>query len=271
MILANMKRVAAAAVLLSAFASFGGPSFSTAVSSAQAQESGDAKAILKAMSDYVASQKSISVKFNSDIEVITPELQKIQFASSSQLELVRPDKLRASRSGGYADVELFFDGTTLTVYDKGDKVFAQAAAAGSVDQLISKLRTDIGVEAPGADLLLSNVYDGLTSDVMDAKHIGQGVINGVECEHLAFRDLETDWQIWIEIGPNPIPRKYVITSKAVTGAPQYTLLITDWKSDATLSPDVFAFKEPAGAKKIEFKSLPDIDEVPAGVVKGEKQ
>lgn len=271
MIVIGIKRIAAIAALTVAFASFAGPSFLIAVSSAQAQESGDAKTILKAMSDYVTSQKSISVKFNSDIEVITPDLQKIQFASSSQLELVRPDKLHTSRAGGYADVELFFDGTTLTVYDKADNVFAQAAAAGSVDQLISKLRTDLGVDAPGADLLLSNVYDGLIEDVMDAKHIGQGVINGVECEHLAFRDQDTDWQIWIEIGPKPIPRKYVITSKAVAGAPQYTLLITDWKSDATLSPDVFAFKEPAGAKKIEFKSLPDIDEVPAGVVKGEKQ
>src|SRR5206468_3437874 len=84
---------------------------------AQAQDN-DAAKILKAMSDYVASQKSISLTFDTDIEVITPEIQKIQFASSGRLLLGRPDKLRASRTGGYADVELVFDGKTVTVLGK---------------------------------------------------------------------------------------------------------------------------------------------------------
>jgi hypothetical protein len=45
---------------------------------------------------------------------------------------------------------------------------------------------------PGADLLLSRVYDELMADVIDAKHIGQGVVDGVECEHLAFRNPDID-------------------------------------------------------------------------------
>jgi hypothetical protein len=68
----------------------------------------DAGKVLKAMSDYVTSQQTISMTFDSDVEVITPELQKIQ--SSSQVLLSRPDKLRATRTGGYTDVELVFDG-----------------------------------------------------------------------------------------------------------------------------------------------------------------
>jgi len=51
-------------------------------------------------------------------------------------------------------------------------------------------------------------------------------------EHLAFRGAETDWQIWIDIGARPVPRKYIITSKTLAGAPQYTLRIKDWKTDA---------------------------------------
>ncbi len=34
----------------------------------------DSARLLKAMSDYLAGQKSLSAKFDSDIEVITPEL-----------------------------------------------------------------------------------------------------------------------------------------------------------------------------------------------------
>ena len=229
----SMKRFAAATALSVAVVSFS--------VCARADESGDANAILKAMSDYLTSQKSITAAFNTDIEAVTPELQKIQFASSGEVQLVRPDKLHASRTGGYTDVELFFDGKTFALEDKKVNVYAQSEAPGSVDQLIDKLRGELGVDIPGADILVSNPYAALSEDVMDAKHIGRGVINGVECEHLAFRNLDTDWQIWIEVGAKPIPRKFVITSKAVTGGPQYTLLITDWQTDAPIAADALCF------------------------------
>jgi hypothetical protein len=235
---------------------------------AQAQDD-DAAKILKAMSDYVASQKSISLTFDTDIEVITPEIQKIQFASSGRLLLGRPDKLRASRTGGYADVELVFDGKTVTVLGKNLNAYAQSEARGTVDQLIDLLRNQYSLELPGADLLVSNPYDVLMPDVIDAKHIGRGVIDGVECEHLAFRNQDTDWQLWVEIGDHPIPHKYIITSKATAAAPQYTLLIRDWKTDVETGADAFAFQPPADAKKVDFKELNDIDEVPPGLVKGE--
>jgi hypothetical protein len=61
-----------------------GVSLTAAVSllpSAHAQKGDDAAQILKAMSDYVTSQKTISLTFDSDVEVITSEVEKIQFAS----------------------------------------------------------------------------------------------------------------------------------------------------------------------------------------------
>jgi hypothetical protein len=62
-----------------------------------------------------------------------------------------------------------------------------------------------------------------------------------------------------------VPRKYVITSKTVTGAPQYTLRTRDWKTDA-FDADTFVFKPPAGATKIELDSVAmvDFDELPPG-------
>jgi hypothetical protein len=55
--------------------------------------------------------------------------------------------------------------------------------------------------------------------------MGRGVIDGVECEHLAFRNFDTDWQLWVEVGDRPIPRKLVITSKTISGGPQYTVRV----------------------------------------------
>src|SRR5690242_9844880 len=86
------------------------------VPGAHAQD--DSRKLLKDMSDYVAGQKSISLTFDSDIEVITENFQKIQFASSGQVQLSRPNLVRATRTGGYADVELNFDGKTVTVLGK---------------------------------------------------------------------------------------------------------------------------------------------------------
>jgi hypothetical protein len=228
--------------------------------------------ILKGMADYLAGQKSLSAKFDSDIEAITPELQKIQFTSSGEMKMNRPDKLRIRRTGGYADVELVYDGKTVSLYGNNAKSYVQAELAGTIDQMINSLQGKSGAGMPGADLLLSNSYDELMANVIDSKHVGQGVVDGVECEHLAFRGPETDWQIWIEPGAKPVPRKYVITSKTITGAPQYTLKIRDWKTDANADGD-FAFKPPADATKVALDStvMIEFDELPPGTPAGAKK
>lgn len=228
--------------------------------------------ILKGMADYLAGQKSLSAKFDSDIEVVTPELQKIQFTSSGEMKMNRPDKLRIRRTGGYADVELVYDGKTVSLYGNNAKSYVQADLAGTIDQMINTLQARSGAGMPGADLLLSNSYDELMANVLEASHIGQGVVDGVECEHLAFRGPDTDWQIWIEPGAKPVPRKFVITSKTLTGAPQYTLKMKDWKTDANADGD-FAFKPPADATKVALDSVVmiEFDELPPGTPAGAKK
>lgn len=85
----------------------------------------DAFRILKSMSDFVASQKTISASFDANIEIVTPELEKIQFNNSGEMLLVRPDKFRATRTGGYADVEMVFDGKTATLLGKNINAYTQ--------------------------------------------------------------------------------------------------------------------------------------------------
>jgi hypothetical protein len=234
---------------------------------ARAQDS-DPRTILKTMSDYMAGQKNLSVRYDADIEVITPDLQKIQFTASGDVLVDRQGGLRATRTGGYADVELVFDGKTVTLHNRDGKTFTTLDAPGTLDDLVQRLRTEHLVEVPGADLLLARSYEQLTEDVLDAKHVGRGVIDGVECEHLAFRNADTDWQLWVEVGERPIPRKYVITSKTVAQAPQYTLRIKELRTEVNPGPDAFVFKAPEGAKQVAFNALVDVDEVPPGIPAG---
>ena len=222
----------------------------------------DARAILKAMSDYVSGQETIEITFDSDIEVITPQLEKIQFTNSGHVMVSRPDKLAAHRVGGYADVAMYFDGKTVSVLGKHVNGYAQFAAPGTLDQLFAALRAGHGVALPGADFLLSNPYAALSADVMEAKHIGRGVIDGVECEHLAFRNFDTDWQLWVQVGDKPIPRKVVITSKTLNNAPQYTFRVKSWRSGFEPPPDAFTFAPPAGAAKLDPNNLMFLDELP---------
>jgi hypothetical protein len=231
-------------------------------------QDGDAMLILKAMSDYVSSQPMIDLTFDSDIEVITPELEKIQFTNSGSALVSRPDKLRAHRLGGYADVELIFDGTTVSVFGRSINAYARFDAPGTLDQLIEALRLGHGVALPGADLLLSNAYDVLAAGVIEAKHIGRGVIDGVECEHLAFRNADTDWQLWVEVGDRPVPRKMVITSKTLNSAPQYTLRVKSWKTGGELAADAFEFSPPVGAELLRPDALIGLDELPQGAPTG---
>jgi hypothetical protein len=227
-----------------------------------AAQGGDAKSILKAMSDYINSQKTVEITFDSDIEVITPQLEKLQFTNSGDILMSRPNKLRAHRAGGYADVALFFDGKTVSVYGKHINRYAQFDSPGTIDHLIGVLREGRGVALPGADLLLSNSYEALVADVREARHIGRGVIDGRECEHLAFRNFDTDWQLWVEVGKNPVPRKLVITSKTMNSAPQYTLRIKSWKTGVEPVRSAFVFNPPAKAEKLDPDALIDLDELP---------
>ena len=103
----------------------------TWVSDARAQRADDAAQILKSMSDYVAGQKNISLTYDSDVEVITSEVEKIQFTSSGKVLLSRPEKVRVSRLGGYADVEIVFDGKTVSVLGKNINAYTQFESAGT--------------------------------------------------------------------------------------------------------------------------------------------
>jgi hypothetical protein len=234
-----------------------------AAASAQMLDDGSGR-ILKAMSDYVGSQKNISFSYDSGIEVVTNQLQKIQFASSGTVLMSRPGSIRATRTGGYADVELVSNGKMVTLYGKNIQAFGQTEAPDTLEKLVDQLRDDLNLALPGADLLSRTSFDDLTADTIEGKHIGLGVVDGVECEHLAFRTPDTDWQIWIATSGPPIPHKYVIANKAVTGAPEYTLTIRNWKTDPQIAGDAFTFKEPGQAKKTALRDMRDLDEVPAG-------
>jgi hypothetical protein len=234
----------------------------TAPSRVSADEA-DAKSLLKAMSDYLASQKAMSFTYDTNLEVVTKDHQKLLLASSGKVEVGRPDKIRVTRAGGFANVELLFDGKTMTLLGKDANLYTQVAVAGTIDDLVDELRDKLHRPLPGADLLLPNVYGELMHDVSDVKDLGSGVIAGTECDHLAFRNKNVDWQIWIAQGDHPYPCRYVITAKDVDQAPQYSIQITDWKDGTDVLADDYSFKNTSSAKQVDIAGIGDVDELPS--------
>ena len=244
-----------------------------ATSPSAAAGEAEAKDLLKAMSVYMAGQKAISFDYDANFEIVTKDKQKLALASSGTVVLSRPDKIRATRSGGFADSETVFDGKTLTLLGKNKNVYTQVDIPGSIDHLVDELKDKYKRPLPAADLLLTNAYDELMTGVVDVKDLGSGVIGGTECDHLAFRKKEVDLQIWIAQGDRPYPCRYVITSKLVTNGPQYSIQISNWKTGDHATADGFSFTAPPGAKQVDLKDLKkikDMDELPSHFVIGGK-
>lgn len=82
-----------------------------------------AKKLLKAMSDYIAAQKTVSFGYDATYEVVTKDDQKLALLTSGDVTLNRPDKIRATRSGGFADIEMLFDEKTLTLLGKNANLY----------------------------------------------------------------------------------------------------------------------------------------------------
>ena len=239
-------------------------------SSTAGADEADAKRLLKAMTDYVSAQKSISFDFDAVLDVVTPEDQVIGLASSGAVTLSRPDKIHASRSGGFSDIEMNFDGETLSRLGINLNAYTQIKIPGTVDHLIDELKDTYNRPLPAADLLLSTSYEALMQGVIDIKDLGSGSIGGIECDSLAFRAKEVDWQIWIAQGDNPYPCRYTITSKLVANSPQYSVQIRNWQTgDKVAAPD-FSFKNTTDAKQVEMEGLkgtghlPEIFEIVTG-------
>jgi len=225
------------------------------VHSASAQPAGvDPKAdtVLRAMTTYMAGLKQFSVRTENSLEVVTAEGQKIQFVAPASLTVSRPDKLKADRRGDIVEQSFYYDGKTLTLFNTGTKHYATVPAPANIDAMLEFAQTKLDVIAPGGDLIDTRAYDRLMQDVKSGVYLGLVAVGGQRCHHLAYRGAEVDWQIWVREGTKPLPCRYVITSKGVAGAPQFTLQVLDVNTQPTIAADSFRFVPPAGARRVEF-------------------
>jgi len=221
----------------------------------------DAKAVnpaaiqaLKDMGAYLQTLNQFEVFIELSGERVLADGEKLQHTATSDLDVHRPNKLRAQMRSARSQRDLVYDGKTVTMYYPDQKYYSQVSFTDNLGDLADRLRARYGVELPSADLFTWGTPAAPTDNIESAMYAGQDIIGGELCDHYAFRQGQIDWQIWIAAGGRPLPRKLVITNRADEARPQ-SVTHYKWNLHPKFRDSSFAFTPPAGAKKAEFVPL----------------
>jgi hypothetical protein len=208
----------------------------------------EADKLLRQMAEYLAGLQTFTVQNFAVDEMALKSGEKIQATSDSEIAVQRPNHMRSTQRGAGEGLGLWYDGTTMTLLCKGNGSYESVAAPANIDAAIDKLRKHFKVDAPGADLLYSKPYDILMEQVVSGRVIGRETIQGLPAKHLAFQGEEVDFQIWIQDGNQPLPLRFVITTKNVKANPQFSVQLSNWNTHPIFTGQAFAFQAPVGAK-----------------------
>lgn len=225
---------------------------------AQAQQSTaidpQAKEALQNMGRHLQSLRSFSVKARSSTDQVLTTGEKIELDAEATIWATRPNRLRVDSKSDRRSRQIFYDGTRFTVFGKATGFYATVPAPATLRELQAKISEDYGLELPLADLFAWGSDTEQHADLTAASAIGLATIRGIACDQYAFRQEGLDWQVWIQRGPRPLPRRLVLTTTTDEARPQYRVDL-DWEPEAKLSPAIFKFTPPAGARPIPLRRI----------------
>jgi hypothetical protein len=209
---------------------------------------------LKASLGYVGTLNTFALETDTTIEVVLEDGQKLQFDNATRATVKRPDRFHAKRLGDLVDQEFFYNGNTLVLQDSTAGFHASVAAPDTVEGMLDFARDSLDIVAPAGDFIYSNAFELLMDGVESAMHLGPSYIEGTVCDHLAFSapGNGTDFQIWVQQGEKPLPRRIVITSRDILNAPQFTTHIREWDVAPDIPKGLFDFDAQDSSTEIEF-------------------
>ena len=221
----------------------------------------EAQAVIDGMTAYLRTQKTFSIDSRSTRDEVVAFGYKVQHNEHSTLTVKLPDKLRAEIAGDLRDRTIVYDGAKLVLYSPDDDVYVRTNAPDSVKKLVGGL-LDAGVEMPAIDVLYQAAQGTLTEGVRGGVLVGDSNIDGVDCDHLVFRQASIDWQLWVEKGAKPLPRKILITTRYAVGDPQFQAIL-HWNLQPKIDASTFAFTAPKDAREIPFGGAAAVNDAAA--------
>jgi len=211
-----------------------------------------AREILQSMSDFLGELEAFSFRTRQLTDELGLDDQKIQMSRRGEVLVQRPNRFRVRFTADDEIHSYWYDGGRFTMYEANENVFAQSDAPATLDETLDFVARTFGLHMPLADLIYASAYDALITDQTRGRYLGLHDVEDTRCHHLAFRQPGLDWQIWIESGDRPLPRKMVITTTRTTGHPQVIGYLDRFEIAPELAADSFEFKPPAGSKRLPF-------------------
>jgi hypothetical protein len=208
---------------------------------------------LDQMGAYLRTLTAFDVEATTSTDEVLDTGQKVQFDGTVHLQVRRPDKLHAEIKTDRKHREFFYDGKTFTVFGPQVDYYATVPAPPTLRELVTVLAERFGIEIPLADLFFWGSEDDRAANLRSAIDLGPATVAGTECEQYALRQEGVDWQVWIQKGDSPLPRKLVITTTSDPAQPQYVSVLK-WNLNPKLSDATFSFSPPQGAMRIVLQT-----------------
>jgi hypothetical protein len=216
----------------------------------------DARAMeeLRKMGEFLAKTPRFALEAEETFDEVEAGAPKVELTNVRRIAVERPNHVAADATGDTLNRATWYDGRAVTVLDKEHNVYATIEGAATIDATLDKLEDEYGVVLPLVDILYSDPYAVLMEGVTYGRYLGLHQAGGFPCHHLVFAQQTIEWQIWIDAGAEPLPRKLVITYVQEPGEPQYEATIRRWRLDPAFPEGLFTFEAPEGAQKIDVKA-----------------
>ena len=213
----------------------------------------DAKAVLMRMANYLAKLPSFSVDVRDSYDTVQSTGQKIEYAGTRTITVVRPDRLRLEivESDGNRQT-LVINSKDIALTSQPANVFAQTPSPGNLDQAIVHFVRDLGMRVPFAPLLLTTLAAEIEQRTKTLDYVEKTDILGAPAHHLAGRADGVDYQVWISDGDKPLPLRLVLTYVKEKGEPQFRAHFSNWNLAPQVTDAAFVFAPPPGAQRIAF-------------------
>jgi hypothetical protein len=182
----------------------------------------DAMEALNKMGIYLRSHKAFQVDSEVTRDDVLDDGEIITDVKTNTLVSGGPNLLRAELKSDDNDVLLFYDGKNFTVYGKLVNYYATVPAPATTGQLVDKVYNECNIEIPLVDLFKWGTDESAMRKITSAFDVGPSTVQGITCEHSAFRQEGLDWQIWMQLGDYPLPRKFVIRTLTDDARPEHS-------------------------------------------------
>lgn len=210
---------------------------------------------LRRMGAYLGGFKNFEVKADTTLDLIMQDGQRVQRDSVTNYKVRRPDGFVIETISDRKVRQFYYDGKQLSMNSPKLGYYATIAAPPTIHQILDVVDRDYGVKLPLEDLFRwTDPSFQPSTTIQSALALGTATIDGVQTDQYAFREGDLDWQIWIQQGDSPLPRRLVIVDRSDEANPQYIARLS-WNTSPTFAADTFTFRPPEGAKAIRMTKV----------------